>query len=215
MKRFGDNPYGEALFRVVFSDSRTDLIGGKWPDGICDYREARRYPFIHAWVLEKWQSPEEYAGTREYYERQQLDAPSGLFTCGPYPARGEYAYCYTFPFQPEDSMVVNAVTAIKLSGYITPGEQKQAIMGQYEKAQKAQDAQISDIVDDAIGGFAGADAVVSFAHNPWGRQGWKRGADIDLPREHRNIALPKMDNSFGVMGKNLVKELGGVTDANA
>lgn len=110
-------------------------------------------------------------------------------------------------------MVVSAVTAIKLSGYITPGEQKQAIMGQYEKAQKAQDDKIGDIVDNALGGFNNADAVVSMANPWWSRQGWKRGADMDV-RDSGRAPLPTGANVFGTMtNKNLIRELGGVADA--
>ena len=84
MKRYGENPYAEPLYRVVFSDSRTDLLGGKWPDGTCEYREVLRYPGIRGqWILEKWCSAEEYAGKPEEYNRAQFE----LFHALGYPAR--------------------------------------------------------------------------------------------------------------------------------
>lgn len=205
MKRYGENPYGDSLYRVVFSDSRTDLIGGKWPDGRLEYREVPRYPDLHAWVLEKWQSPEEYAGTREEYERQQLDLESGLFTCGPYPNRGEYAFVYAFPCAPGDGMVSKIVTAIKLSRSITTGQQKQAIMGAYEQQEKDRFNRFDAIWDDAMGFRQQADAVVSFGPN-WGRQGFKRGSDMPADKL-ASAPLPTGDNYFGAMSKTIAEEI--------
>ncbi len=34
MKRFGTNLFEEPIFRIVWSDSRTDLAGGKWPENL-------------------------------------------------------------------------------------------------------------------------------------------------------------------------------------
>ena len=128
MGRFGENIFAEPIYRLVFSDSRTDLLGGKWPDGNCDYREVPRYPALKGqWIMEKWLSAEEYAGTREEYELTQFDAESGLYTCGPYPHRGEYTYCHTFIGNPTEMQVGWAVHNNKVSRDLTPGARKRGI----------------------------------------------------------------------------------------
>lgn len=214
MKRFGLNFYGEALYRVVFSDSRTDLLGGKWPDGACEYREVLRYPGIRAqWVLEKWCSGEEYAGQRADYERAQFDPESGLLTCGPYPYCGEYVHCYTFPCAPGDSMVYQVVCALTLSRDLTPGARKQGIMAPLEKQQKDRDNRFDSIWDNTMGGFQKADAVVSFGPNQ-GRVGFKRGGDMPVERWDHAAPLPTRDNFFGtIQRKKTIAKLTGEQNA--
>jgi hypothetical protein len=197
MAGYGENPYGQPLYRLIFSDSRTDLLGGKWPDGVCEYREVPRYPGIRGqWIMEKWQSAQEYAGTREEYERAQLDADSGLYICGPYPHRGEYTQCHIFIGQPTEIQVGWAVHNNKVSRDLTPGARKQGIMEPLERQQKQQEQRFDDIWDDTMGFRPQADAVVSFGNN-WGRQGFKRGGDMPMERFDQAAPLPTADNFFG------------------
>jgi hypothetical protein len=211
MKRFGENPFSESLYRVVFSDSRTDLLGGKWPDGDCAYREVPRYPGIRGqWILEKWCSPAEYAGTPEQYTREQWDAESGLLTCGPYPHRGEYAHCYTFPFMPGDGMICQVIGALKVSRDLTAAQHKQGIMEPLERQQKQQDQRFDDIFKEAMGPFSKADAVVSMASRPNDRAGWKRGGDMPVQRFDQSAPLPTRDNFFGtIQNKQTIAALTG------
>jgi hypothetical protein len=200
MKRYGVTPYGEALYRVVFSDSRTDLIGGKWPDGVCDYREVRRYPEIHNWVLEKWMTSEEYAGKREEYERAQLDLESGLYTCGPYPSRGEYQLCYVFPYAPGDGEITRIVTAIKLSRDIHPAHRKDAIMGRYEHAERDRSNRFDGLWDNAMGSFNRYDTVIPMrAPKPGERSGFKKPSDMPAERMAKSSPLPTGNNYFGTI----------------
>lgn len=208
MQRFGENLFAQPLYRVVFSDSRTDLVGGKWPDGACEYREVPRYPGIRGqWVMEKWLSAEEYAGTIQEYSRLQLDAESGLFTCGPYPNRGEYTYCHTFITEPSDTMVCWAVSDNKLSRGLTPGQRKQGIMEPLERQQRQQDDRFSDIWDESMGPWQKADAVVSFAHST--RAGFKRGSDMPMERFDQSSPLPTQDGYFGTGGQRFASKIRG------
>ena len=200
MSHYGQNIFAENLYRLIFSDSRTDLLGGKWPDGNCDYREVPRYPGIKGqWIMEKWQSAEEYAGSREQYELQQFDAESGLYTCGPYPHRGEYIYCHTFIGSPTEMQVGWAVHNNKVSRDLTPGARKQGIMEPLENQQRQQDQRFTDIWDNAMGPWTKADAVVSFS--PSTRAGFKRGSDMPMPRFDQEAPLPTADNFFGQVRK--------------
>ena len=202
MEHYGQNMFAQNLYRLVFSDSRTDLLGGKWPDGVCDYREVPRYPAIKGqWIMEKWLSAEEYAGTREQYELTQFDPDSNLYTCGPYPHRGEYTYCHTFIGSPTEMQVGWAVHNNKVSRDLTPGARKQGIMEPLQKQEKAQEQRFDDIWGDAMGPFAKADTVVSMASGAWDRAGFKRASDMAHPRTDQQAPLPTADNFFGQIGK--------------
>lgn len=200
MSRYGENLFSQTLYRIVFSDSRTDLIGGKWPDGVCEYREVPRYPAVRGkWILEKWLSAEEYAGPRFKYEMAQWDVESGLMTTGPYPHRGEYIMCHVFVTTPTEASVGWAVYNIERSRGLTPGQKKQGIMEPLEKQQKDQDRRFDDIWGEAMGPFVKADAAVSFGPNH-GRAGFKRGADMPVEKWAQSV-LPTQDNFFGQIRK--------------
>jgi hypothetical protein len=218
MKRYVTNLYAEPLYRVVFSDSRTDLLGGKWPDGVCEYRESPRYPGIRGqWILEKWCSPEEYAGTRERYEMEQWDPESHLLTCGPYPSRGEYVHCYTFPFAPGDGMVNQIITALKRSRSVTAGERKRGILDPLEKQQRGQDQRFDDIFDEAMGPFAKADTVIAMGARKHyhTRSSFKRPSDMPEPRTNLASPLPTQDGFFGTIRRQeTIDKLTGENDAS-
>ena len=210
MERYGTNLFSQPLFRLVFSDSRTDLLGGKWPDGNCEYREVPRYPAIRGqWIMEKWVSAEEYAGKREAYELEQFDADSGLLTCGPYPHRGEYTYCHTFIGTPSEMQVGWAVHNNKVSRDLTPRQKKQGIMEPLEKQERDREAHFDAVWGDAMGFRPNADAVVSFGPNH-GRQGFKRASDMPMPRVDQESPLPTRDNFFGtIQRKETISKLTG------
>ena len=204
MARYGKNPYGDSLYRVVFSDSRTDLLGGKWPDGACEYRESPRYPGIRGqWILEKWCSAEEYAGKPDAYAREQWDSESHLLTCGPYPTRGEYVHCYTFPYAPGDSMVYQVVCALRRSRDLTDADKKTGIMNPLLKQQAEQGQRFEDIYDNAMGPFAHSSTVVSMnqrnAAHYHVRSGFKRASDMPADRWSGSAPLPTRDNFFGTI----------------
>lgn len=211
MAHYGENPYGEPLYRVIFSDSRTDLQGGKWPDGTCEYREVFRYPGVkHKWILEVWKSPIESAGTPQHYELEQWDAESHLLSNGPYPHRGEYWLCHEFIGEPTEMQVGWAVHNNKVSRDLTAGQRKEGIMTPLEKQQREQDQRFSDIWDGAMGPWQKADAVVSMsAGHQQSRQGFKRGADMPLERFSQTAPLPTQDGFFGTMGKKTAEKIKG------
>lgn len=213
MERFGENLFAQPLYRLVFSDSRTDLLGGKWPDGNCDYREVPRYPAIKGqWIMEKWQPAEEYAGTREQYELQQFDAESGLYTCGPYPHRGEYTYCHTFIGAPTEMQVGWAVYNNKASRDLTPGARKQGIMEPLEKQERGQSQRFDDIWGDAMGPFQRADMVVA-PGSATASGAFKRPHHMPADR-WGDSPLPTRDNFFGqIRAQETISKLTGEENA--
>lgn len=98
---WGKNPDGKPLYRVVWSESRTWLLGGSWPDnGEIEYRHCPYYGGRQEWVLEKWLPAVEYAGAKESWG-STIDhslAAHGItvYTMGPYPSKGWYEHIYSF-----------------------------------------------------------------------------------------------------------------------
>lgn len=94
---WGKNPHKKPLYRIIWSESRLYMLGGEWPDGRVEYRWAPYYAGRKEWVLEKWLSPQEFAGSKETWELEYRDSRTGLYAMGPYPSEGWYDHCYSFP----------------------------------------------------------------------------------------------------------------------
>lgn len=102
MGRFGLNPFGAPMWRIVYADSVKHLVGGKWPDGHEEYRLARAYTGPGAkgkWVLESWISAFEHTGCTADQYRIKFQAPGCVTTIQsePYPFEGTYVQRHIFP----------------------------------------------------------------------------------------------------------------------
>lgn len=75
LARFGNNPHGQPLYRVVRADSRM-----QWSVG--EFRP--KYPkYKTFWIIETWCHPDKYGSESEWEE-------SGVL--GPYPRQGDYEF---------------------------------------------------------------------------------------------------------------------------
>lgn len=160
MKPFGMNHFDEAIYRVIWSGSRYVMSGGKHliydgkpsNDNVVNalgkdpnqvraevgYKWVPLYPGIEAWVLEKWKSAISFTGmTPENWDWQTKDLETGLLEMGPYPSRGDYSHCYTFPATPGRMVVMEMIQMIEAGGNYTHAEHRQAILA--EKAVKDKD----------------------------------------------------------------------------
>ena len=92
MVKYGLNPYGEPLWRVVYAPSVKKLVGGRFSDGYVGYRARKAYEHLgNCWVLEKWLSGWEFTRQHESdYVDSVKDSATGLLLTGPYPSRGIY-----------------------------------------------------------------------------------------------------------------------------
>lgn len=102
LTRYGSNPYGEPLYRVVFAPSVRHLVGGRWRDGAVEYRSRPTYGHIgNEWVLERWVPAHEYCGMSQSDYEIRFRNETGLFTMGPYPSNGTYVMCMDSPIKVE------------------------------------------------------------------------------------------------------------------
>ena len=107
MGRFGLNPQGAPMWRIVFADSVKRLVGGKWADGREEYRFAKAYTGPGAkgkWVLESWISAEEHTGCSPDDYKIKFQAPGCVTSIQhePYPYEGTYVQRHIFPGEPEN-----------------------------------------------------------------------------------------------------------------
>lgn len=129
------------MFRVVWSESRFYLVGAehhtydesaggaskdatvrqRQKDPNLDkvevgYKWLPLYPGKGHWVLEMWKSAAGFTGcSPEQYEIQYRNPDTGLLTLGPYPSRGEYAQCHSYPsgYVPTYTEVCTRIQLIK------------------------------------------------------------------------------------------------------
>lgn len=116
LAKFGQNPYGENIYRIVWSESVFETVGGEWEERadptkgtslvrkgnmlvdsnpvLCKhsaYKRVSKYPDYKGdgarWILEKWM-PCSY--TQAQWKWYFLDPMTGIYTSGPYPEQGEY-----------------------------------------------------------------------------------------------------------------------------
>ena len=85
----GTNRYGEPIFRLVWSEEVRSIIGGRFADGFCGYRNSRLTPGDPHWVLMMWEGPEAY-GDSDLWEMDFRQADTGLLDCGSFPKHGRY-----------------------------------------------------------------------------------------------------------------------------
>ena len=110
MSRFGTNPYGDNLYRIVFAPSRRHLVCGEWPDGSNQAQYVKKYPAVgEQWIMERWLRAEDYAKcTKEFWDREML-------ILGPWPERGEYELCHVFEAcSPENASIEKLIQWVEL-----------------------------------------------------------------------------------------------------
>ena len=176
LRRFGANPFGENLYRVVYSDTRKHLVGGTWKEysgkpandaevvahgrdpnflrEVTEYRWIPLYPQFHGWVIEKWLSGLEFAGTPFSYDLLQADTASGLLPL-PYPTRGEYVESQKLlvGMEPTITLVAEIIHLIEKGRGISFSDKRKAIVADLEKKEAAHLSKVDDMWKEAQGAF--------------------------------------------------------------
>lgn len=142
MERFGQNPFAENIWRIVFCPSRRHIVYGEWLNGERKASWCTTYPDVGPrWILEKWISAFEFARCNEDQWNQELTV------LGPYPSRGEYHICHTFSGSPADANVEKLIVMILQGKKHSYQEVHTACVDAYEKEQ----AEISNEMQARIG----------------------------------------------------------------
>lgn len=143
MQRYGVNPYGESVYRVVFAPSVKKLVGGEFKDGFKGYRVRPAYRQLGpVWVLERWISGQRHTGmTETKYNEQFTDPSTGLISTGPYPQRGIYVLAEVLNGSPADMNFDWIIGYINKAHRNDPAANQRAILEDLKK-QEQLDAQM-------------------------------------------------------------------------
>jgi len=154
MARFGTNPYGENLFRIVFAPSVRTIVGGEFSDGYLGYRARPAHRDVgQHWILEKWISAYEHTGMDEETYNITYRGTNGMIVTGPYPHRGIYHLCETFAGSPGDGGIEKLVALILQAKKNDPVKNRIALRESVEKAERDEDAKRFDRVKDAMSAY--------------------------------------------------------------
>jgi hypothetical protein len=92
----GLNPYGEPVFRLLWSTEPRKVIGGHWEkDGFVGYKEVSAASGVPCWALMVWEAREVF-GSPDRWEIDYRDEGTGLLQCGGYPKHGRYRLLQRF-----------------------------------------------------------------------------------------------------------------------
>ena len=141
MARYGLNPWGDNLYRIVLSSTRKNYVVGI--DWIQKYKSE---PWQY--VLEKWISVEQFAGCdSETWAREYS-------ILGPYPSRGEYELCYIFDtMTPDNASIDKLIAWIEMGKRNSPAEIAQAIKDEQEREAKTKSGTIRDRIANMLPAF--------------------------------------------------------------
>jgi len=93
LRVFGQNPYGENLYKFAWGRTSFIRMGNIWRDAHGnerrEYRPRCQNHEMQCWTLMRWKPPEFYGSPASYY-RETWDPVSRLFITGEYPWRGRY-----------------------------------------------------------------------------------------------------------------------------
>jgi hypothetical protein len=157
MRKYGLNPYGENLYRIVLASSRRKLVGGTWPDGTTAYHWTVRYPKeVQGWIPERWRSAFDYTGmTQMQYDQTHVDPVSGWLINGPYPSRGEYELAWEFEAGVAADSLDKIVGTLERSRYRSFSDVQRSNKAEYAKEDVDQRAASSAEIRDAMTAFGG------------------------------------------------------------
>lgn len=144
LSEFGKTPGGLPLWRVVWAPTRIEKV---WWRETKQIFELQTYPERETWILEKWMSALDYAGTLDSYDAQQMKSPIGM----EYPTDGEYAESMEFPTNESVSMVKKAVELLMYGKTnITEKERIAALRLREETKEKDLDTKTADAIRDVL-----------------------------------------------------------------
>lgn len=137
LSKFGNNPFGQPMYRVVRADSRRQWL-------VSEY--APKYPkYGTCWVIEKWCPPEQY-GSREEWEEAG--------TLGPFPTQGDYEMSYPLlddgvTYDPSEDICMTVAALVEKSAGLTRSQRWSQINQAKEDAREQRMKILRDMIADA------------------------------------------------------------------
>jgi hypothetical protein len=122
LARFGTNPFGQNIFRMVYAPSVKKMIFGTNGKGETGGHVRPTYRHLgDVWILEKWISGQQACQMTptEYENYGPRDPQSGMLIEGPYPSCGIYNHCWTFDQDTLQGGIEGAID--KIIGLINKG----------------------------------------------------------------------------------------------
>ena len=152
LRKYGQNLYGENLYRVIWGPARCYLVGGYWEkENEFAYHRQPKYGRGEKWVLEKWLPATTY-GTPEQWDRQTL-SPEGFYQVGPFPTHGEFESVAVFSTGPgpagyvplEPGTVDLQARLVFMGRTLSRWDLRYNIRAEQEAKQKFQDAAFNEM----------------------------------------------------------------------
>ena len=149
MKRFGVNPHGEAMYRIVYAPTRRYLVAGTWPDGSTKASWAQLYGQLgDVWVMERWESGEDFAKC----SREKWDCEYSVL--GPWPDKGEYRLCHDFAGVVPSELSIEKLVGMIEMGLRTPfGATRAHQQAEMEAETRATDSQKDAMIRNWLPAF--------------------------------------------------------------
>jgi hypothetical protein len=141
--RFGCNPYGSPMLRLMFSPRVPRIVGGYWQDhGVLEYR--RHFDTRKHWILEKW-FPARFWGDPRTWIAQGMTT-EGYLSNGPYPYRGKYLEVFRFETKPAPGLVLFAARQAMLANTRTRTEIRRRLEDEKDRELLLRDREIEDML---------------------------------------------------------------------
>lgn len=184
MARFGANPYGENLYRIVLASTRRHLCYGKWNEaGANRAKWVLSHPHLGGtWILEKWIDAFSFSGVTA----AQWNADFDLTSAGPYPARGEYQMCGNTSFDPAQTNIEKLISLIEAGSKHSWAERLAACRDSAAKIEAANSADCKAIILDAYPAFGHA----AFSQLSTGRGGAGKTSPIRYSANELGLPVP-------------------------
>lgn len=176
MARFGLNPFGETMYRIVLIESRRSIVYGQW-NGSGHPRASWQPTYPHLmiaaqqmndpqetpalYVLEKWLSAFEFAGCSAAAWARDLDC----LMLGNYPHRGEYQMIGSTAIRPADTNIDKLIMLVEAGSKFSWAEKLAACRLNSAKAEADKATQIHDIIEDCLP-YKGTEALVGGGTSP-------------------------------------------------
>jgi hypothetical protein len=156
LERFGKNPYGENVFRLVWGPCRTRIFGGYWEDvSKHEYRLVSKYGPTPQWVLEYWR-PSIVYGSPAIWNMQTVSA-DGYWQCGPFPAHGAFEALAKFSpknaseygILPEPGLLLYSVMEHRLGVLVSEAQRKRIYEDDAVRKEREQDVAFDEMWQEA------------------------------------------------------------------